>query len=44
LRAEAAAKVIQAGGRLSKLTLDEPSLETVYRNYFQGVQGVSHAA
>ena len=44
LRAEAAATVIQAGARLSKLSLDEPSLETVYRSYFQGVQGVSHAA
>jgi ABC-2 type transport system ATP-binding protein len=44
LRAEAAAEVIRAGARLSKLSLDEPSLETIYRRYFQVVQGVSHAA
>jgi ABC-2 type transport system ATP-binding protein len=44
LRAEAASEVIAAGARLSKLSLDEPSLETIYRRYFQHVHGVSHAA
>jgi ABC-2 type transport system ATP-binding protein len=44
LRAEAAAEVIAAGARLSKLSLDEPSLETIYTRYFQSVKGVAHAA
>ncbi|HET7806496.1 MAG TPA: ABC transporter ATP-binding protein [Pseudolabrys sp.] len=44
LRPEAAAEVIRAGARLRKLSLDEPSLETIYRRYFQDLQGVSHAA
>jgi ABC-2 type transport system ATP-binding protein len=44
LRAEAAAEVIAAGARLSKLSLDEPSLETIYRRYFQSVKGMAHAA
>jgi ABC-2 type transport system ATP-binding protein len=44
LRAEAAAEVISAGARLSKLSLDEPSLETIYRQYFQKVQETAHAA
>jgi ABC-2 type transport system ATP-binding protein len=44
LRTEAAAEVIRGGGRLSKLSLDEPSLETVYTRYFQNIQGISHAA
>jgi len=44
LRAEAAAEVIAAGARLSRLSLDEPSLETIYTRYFQSVQGVTHAA
>ncbi|HET9716737.1 MAG TPA: ABC transporter ATP-binding protein [Pseudolabrys sp.] len=37
LRAEAAAEVIAAGARLSRLSLDEPSLETIYTRYFQEV-------
>jgi ABC-2 type transport system ATP-binding protein len=44
LRAEAAAEVIRGGARLNRLSLDEPSLETVYTRYFQGLQGMSHAA
>lgn len=44
LRAEAAAEVIAANARLSRLSLDEPSLDTIYTRYFQSVQGVAHAA
>ncbi len=36
LRAEAAAEVVAAGGRLKQLSLDQPSLETIYTRYFQG--------
>jgi ABC-2 type transport system ATP-binding protein len=43
LRPEAAAEVVAAGGRLFQLTLDEPSLETIYTRYFQK-EGVPHAA
>ena len=35
LRAEAAAEVVAAGGRLKQLSLDHPSLETIYTRYFQ---------
>ncbi len=35
LRAEAAAAVVAAGGRLMELKLDEPSLEVIYTRYFQ---------
>jgi len=38
LRAEAAAAVVAAGGRLKQLSLDEPSLEEIYTRYFQTVQ------
>jgi len=38
LRAEAAAAVVAAGGRLKQLTLDQPSLEVIYTRYFQNVQ------
>ena len=38
LRAEAAAAVVAAGGRLSQLALDRPSLETIYTRYFQNTQ------
>jgi len=44
LRPDAAAEVIAAGGRLNKLSLDEPSLETIYTRYFQSVQEAGHAA
>jgi ABC-2 type transport system ATP-binding protein len=48
LRGEAAAEVVAAGGRLHQLSLDRPSLETIYTRYFQA-QGshereVPHAA
>jgi ABC-2 type transport system ATP-binding protein len=38
LRAEAAAAVVAAGGRLKQLSLDQPSLEVIYTRYFQNVQ------
>jgi len=44
LRAEAAAEVVAASGRLKQLSLDHPSLETIYTRYFQGAQEVAHAA
>ena len=47
LRAEAAAVTVAAGGRLKELKLDEPSLEMIYRRYFQSAQlsgEVRHAA
>ncbi|MGH6726681.1 MAG: ABC transporter ATP-binding protein [Pseudolabrys sp.] len=45
LRAEAAAAVVAAGGRLTQLSLDHPSLETIYTRYFQNSQKeVRHAA
>jgi ABC-2 type transport system ATP-binding protein len=43
LRPEAAAAVVGAGGRLYRLSLDEPSLETIYTRYFQE-ERVAHAA
>ncbi|HEX3438828.1 MAG TPA: ABC transporter ATP-binding protein [Pseudolabrys sp.] len=44
LRGEAAAEVVAAGGRLNQLSLDHPSLETIYTRYFQSTQEVRHAA
>jgi len=45
LRPEAAAAVVAAGGRLRQLSLDEPSLETIYTRYFQNAQQEArHAA
>jgi ABC-2 type transport system ATP-binding protein len=45
LRAEAAAAVVAAGGRLKQLTLDQPSLEEIYTRYFQHAQEEArHAA
>jgi ABC-2 type transport system ATP-binding protein len=44
LRSEAAAAVVTAGGRLKQLTLDQPSLETIYTRYFQNTEAVRHAA
>ncbi len=35
LRGEAAAEVVAGGGRLKQLSLDQPSLETIYTRYFQ---------
>ena len=44
LRAEAASAVVAAGGRLKQLSLDQPSLETIYTRYFQNAQEARHAA
>ena len=44
LRAEAAGAVVAAGGRLKQLSLDQPSLETVYTRYFQNTQEARDAA
>jgi ABC-2 type transport system ATP-binding protein len=44
LRAEAAAQVVEAGGRLTQLSLDQPRLENIYTRYFQNAQEVPHAA
>jgi ABC-2 type transport system ATP-binding protein len=43
VRPEAAAVVVQAGGRLTHLSVEEPSLEAIYTRYFEN-QGVPHAA
>ena len=44
LRAEAAEAVIQAGGRLKALDIEEPSLDEVYARYFEEVEHVAAAA
>ena len=44
LRAEAAGAVVAAGGRLKQLSLDQPSLETIYTRYFQNAQEARDAA
>jgi ABC-2 type transport system ATP-binding protein len=48
VRSEAAAAVVGAGGRLKRLSVDEPSLEAIYTRYFQTspvpTQGGRHAA
>jgi ABC-2 type transport system ATP-binding protein len=43
VRPEAAAAVVLAGGRLQRLSVEEPSLEAIYTRYFQN-HGVRHAA
>ena len=43
LRGDAAAVVVAAGGRLHQLSLERPSLETIYTRYFQNAE-VPHAA
>jgi len=46
VRAEAAAAVVHAGGKLTRLALQEASLETIYTQYFQSgsLREQSHAA
>jgi ABC-2 type transport system ATP-binding protein len=46
VRPEAAAAVVAAGGRLLRLSVEEPSLEMIYTQYFQRVahEGERHAA
>jgi ABC-2 type transport system ATP-binding protein len=43
VRPEAAAAVVAAGGRLTRLSVEEPSLEEIYTRYFEN-QGARHAA
>ena len=43
VRPEAAAAVVAAGGKLRRLSVEEPSLEMIYTRYFQQ-QGARHAA
>jgi ABC-2 type transport system ATP-binding protein len=46
VRPEAAAAVVGAGGRLLRLSVEEPSLEMIYTRYFQNLsnEGARHAA
>jgi ABC-2 type transport system ATP-binding protein len=46
VRPEAAVAVVSAGGRLLRLSVDEPSLEVIYNRYFKNLtpQGVKDAA
>jgi ABC-2 type transport system ATP-binding protein len=44
VRPEAAAAVVGAGGRLTRLSVEEPSLEAIYARYFQGTQPITREA
>jgi ABC-2 type transport system ATP-binding protein len=45
VRPEAAAAVVAAGGRLLRLSVEDPSLEAIYTRYFQNIpHGARHAA
>jgi len=44
VRPEAAAAVVGAGGRLLRLSVEEPSLEVIYTEYFQSHEGARYAA
>jgi ABC-2 type transport system ATP-binding protein len=46
VRPEAAAEAVAAGGRLKRLSVEEPSLEAIYTRYFESAQGqgAQHAA
>ena len=44
LRGDAAGAVVAAGGRLKQLSLDRPSLHTIYTRYFQNAQEARDAA
>jgi ABC-2 type transport system ATP-binding protein len=49
IRPEAAIEVVAAGGRLKRLSVEEPSLEAIYASYFQSAAaqasgGTRHAA
>ncbi len=43
VRPQAAAAVVNAGGQLRRLSVEEPSLDAIYARYFQK-QGAQHAA
>jgi ABC-2 type transport system ATP-binding protein len=44
VRPQAAAAVVQAGGALRRLSVEEPSLDAIYNRYFQNVQQGAHHA
>ena len=47
VRSDAAAAAVSAGGRLLRLSVEEPSLEMIYTRYFHDAAhptGVQHAA
>jgi ABC-2 type transport system ATP-binding protein len=44
VRPEAAAAIVSSGGRLLRLSVDEPSLEAIYTGYFKTHPGERHAA
>ncbi len=44
VRPEAAAAVVGAGGRLTRLSVEEPSLEAIYARYFQGADSTTGEA
>jgi ABC-2 type transport system ATP-binding protein len=44
VRPEAAVAVVAAGGRLLRLSVEEPSLEAIYTRYFETHEGELHAA
>ena len=50
VRSQAAAVVVNAGGQLRRLSVEEPSLDAIYTSYFQSQQmqeethAPSHAA
>ena len=46
VRAQAAVAVVNAGGQLRRLSVEEPSLDAIYTRYFQNQseQGAQHAA
>jgi ABC-2 type transport system ATP-binding protein len=46
VRPEVAAAVVNAGGRLLRLSVEQPNLEMIYTRYFQNLsnEGTRHAA
>jgi ABC-2 type transport system ATP-binding protein len=44
VRPQAAAAVVQAGGALRRLSVEEPSLDAIYNRYFQNIQQGAHHA
>jgi ABC-2 type transport system ATP-binding protein len=44
VRPEVAAAVVNSGGRLLRLSVEEPSLEAIYARYFETHSGERHAA
>lgn len=43
VRPDAAAAAVEAGGKLLRLSVEEPSLEAIYTRYFQTHEGERHA-